>query len=90
MCEGEELPVLLDGALAEDVRIHAEPVRHLLVEHLPVLGIDGLVYLVVVSLIKLLEFLTLEADEDVHHEEAFSHEVWRVQAGSGGALIEQA
>ena len=42
MCEGEELPVLLDGALAEDVRIHAEPVRHLLVEHLPVLGIDGL------------------------------------------------
>ena len=74
--EREELSVELDRALAEDVCVHAKPGRHLLVEHLPVLGFDGFVDRVVVPVIKLLELLSLEADENVDHKEAFCHEVW--------------
>lgn len=74
--EREELSVELDRALAEDVCVHAKPGRHLLVEHLPVLGFDSFVDRVVVPVIKLLELLSLEADENMDHKEAFCHKVW--------------
>lgn len=60
--EREELAIKLDRVLAENVGVHAQPSRHLLVERLPVLRIDSFIHTIVVPLIELLELLALEAD----------------------------